>query len=112
MNHDRELYERVAAALDHCKDASTDGLHHTLNVHGACMWIDTSGELPHWTGDDHVDRMLAEPICAGCAVQAECLEWEFRTAGDATTGIWGPLAEQDRRAAYAAWLQRRDGGDA
>jgi WhiB family redox-sensing transcriptional regulator len=73
------------------------------------MWVDASTEKPTSTGGKTTDRELAASICAGCPVTGECLELEFRTAGSTTLGVWGALAEEDRRAAYLAWLQRRDG---
>jgi WhiB family transcriptional regulator, redox-sensing transcriptional regulator len=61
-------------------------------------------------GDNVTDRELAAKICADCPVADECLELEFRTTGLITLGVWGALAEDDRQAAYLAWVQRRDGG--
>jgi WhiB family redox-sensing transcriptional regulator len=43
-------------------------------------------------------------------VSDECLELEFRADGFTTLGVWGALAEDDRRAIYLAWLQRREEG--
>jgi WhiB family redox-sensing transcriptional regulator len=74
------------------------------------MWIGLSVEEPTWTGDKATDRELAAKICAGCPVADECLELEFRSTGLTTLGVWGALAEDDRRATYLAWLQRREGG--
>lgn len=73
------------------------------------MWIDVGTEKPTWMDDKTTDRELAANICAGCPVADECLELEFRTAGFTTLGVWGALAENDRRATYLAWLQRREG---
>jgi WhiB family transcriptional regulator, redox-sensing transcriptional regulator len=42
-------------------------------------------------------------------VAGECLEWELRTAGYATEGMWGLLATKDRRRVFLSWVQRRDG---
>ena len=74
------------------------------------MWLDVSADQPMWTGDMMTDRQLAAIICAGCPVVDECLELEFRSTGLTTLGVWGALAEDDRRAIYLAWLQRREGG--
>jgi hypothetical protein len=76
------------------------------------MWIDVSAEEPTWINDQATDRELAANICAGCPVPDECLELEFRTAGFTTVGVWGGLAEDDRRATYLAWSRRRQGESA
>lgn len=99
-----------AADLDVVADVPTDALASRLTADGTCMWVRTTGTEPQWTGDDRADRALAAPICAGCPVQRECLELELRTFGYATTGVWGPLSEDDRRVVYLAWSQRRDEG--
>jgi WhiB family transcriptional regulator, redox-sensing transcriptional regulator len=52
------------------------------------------------------DRELAARLCAGCPVQRECLEFELRTAGAETVGVWGGLSEDDRRALHAVWRAR------
>jgi WhiB family redox-sensing transcriptional regulator len=101
-------FERVAAQLDECESTPDDALEHAVRYQGACGWLDTSGEIPEWTGDDRADRELAAPICAGCPVRRECLEWEFRTHGYAIAGVWGPLDAADRRAVYLHWLDRRE----
>jgi WhiB family redox-sensing transcriptional regulator len=73
---------------------------------GQCMWAFTCGDPPELTGIDTVDRELAARLCAACPVQDECLELELRTAGEQTAGVWGALAEDDRRALYPHWRQR------
>lgn len=110
MNHEEGFADEIAAELDRCEEISIDELHEVVTGNGTCMWLATSGQSPAWTGDDRTDRMLAVPICAGCPVWRECLELEFRQAGYATTDVWGPLPASDRRAVFAAWLERRDGG--
>lgn len=37
----------------------------------------------------------AKLVCAGCPVQAECLDWSL--AYDIRFGIWGGLTEEQRR---------------
>lgn len=86
---EEELGE-VVADLDRVKDVPTGELFAALSRSGACLWLRTSGAEPRWTGDDRADRALVAPICGGCPVRRECLEWEFRTAGHATRGVWGP----------------------
>jgi WhiB family redox-sensing transcriptional regulator len=73
---------------------------------GACMWPNAADEVPAWLDDELTDRELAARICGGCPVQDECLEWELRTAGDRTVGVWGALSDDDRRALYPYWLRR------
>jgi WhiB family redox-sensing transcriptional regulator len=99
----------VAAALDAVGDVPTEVLMSRLSWDGTCMWVRTTGTEPQWTGNDTVDRGMAAPICAACPVQRECLEFDFRSFGDTTAGIWGPLDPDDRQAVYIAWLER-DGG--
>ncbi|MBB5800792.1 WhiB family redox-sensing transcriptional regulator [Saccharothrix ecbatanensis] len=105
-----DFYERVAADLDGCAELADDQLAHAVRNRGLCGWLSTSGEYPEWTGDFRSDRELAARVCAACPVQRECLEWEFRTRGHATAGVWGPLPEDERRAVYECWEERRDGG--
>jgi WhiB family transcriptional regulator, redox-sensing transcriptional regulator len=107
--NEHEFYDGMAWDLDVLQEVSSEVLFHRVSRDGACMWVRTIGAEPQWTGDDAADRELAAPICAGCSVQRECMELEFRSAGYATAGVWGPLGEQDRRAVYLAWLARRAG---
>lgn len=111
MSRDEEFCERIAADLDECASVPDEALVEAVRRRGVCGWLNASGELPDWTGDDRADRALAAPICAGCPIQRECLELEFRTHGYATSGVWGPLDEDDRRAVFMRWLDRRDGSD-
>lgn len=108
--NDEEFFEEVAARLDDLQEVPTELLFELVTREGACMWIDVGTAAPMWTGDKVTDRELAATICEGCPVADECLELEFRTAGLITLGVWGALAEDDRQAAYLAWLQRREGG--
>ncbi|HEV2780208.1 MAG TPA: WhiB family transcriptional regulator [Actinophytocola sp.] len=110
-NHEEEFHERVAADLDRFADLSTSRLHDAVSRQGLCQWLYTSGEVPAWSGDDRADRVTAARICAECPVAGECLEWELRTAGYATDGVWGLLAADDRRRVFLSWVQRRDGGE-
>jgi WhiB family redox-sensing transcriptional regulator len=111
MNNE-EFFEEVAARLDHLEGVPIDQLCDLVRREGACMWIDVGAAQPMWTGDKMTDRKLAAIICAGCPVADECLEQEFRTVGPTSLAVWGALAEDDRQAAYLAWLQRRQGGSA
>ncbi|MCK2240188.1 MULTISPECIES: WhiB family transcriptional regulator [unclassified Crossiella] len=104
-----ELFDQVAAELDVFEPVPDEELADAVRRSGSCGWLNTSGDMPEWTGDDRADRELAAPICAACPVRRECLEWEFRTHGYAQAGVWGALAEDDRRAVFLRWLDRRDG---
>jgi WhiB family redox-sensing transcriptional regulator len=108
--NDEKIFEEVAARLDDLERAPIGTLFDLVTREGACMRIDVGTQEPTWTGNEVTDREVAATICAGCPVADECLELEFRTAGLTTLGVWGALAEDDRRAAYLAWLQRREGG--
>lgn len=70
------------------------------------MWVFSAGDLPSWQDHELTDRELAALLCAGCPVPDECLELELRLAGQHTVGVWGALAEDDRRALHPHWLQR------
>jgi WhiB family redox-sensing transcriptional regulator len=108
---DEEFFEEIAARLDDFKEVPIGTLLHLVTRDGTCMWIDVGIGKPMWTESKATDRDLAAHICAGCPVVDECLELDFRTAGTTTLGVWGALAEDDRRATYLAWLRRRGGGD-
>jgi WhiB family transcriptional regulator, redox-sensing transcriptional regulator len=108
--NDEEMFEEVAARLDDLDGVPIGTLFDLVTREGAGMWIYVGTQEPTWTGNKMTDRELAATICAGCPVTEECLELEFRTTGLTTLGVWGALAEDDRRAAYLAWLQRREGG--
>ena len=74
---------------------------------GRCISEVTSGEPPGGleparSGPASPDRDLAAWLCVGCSVRAECAEFELRTAGANTAGVWGGLAEDDRRELHAA----------
>jgi WhiB family redox-sensing transcriptional regulator len=105
-----QFYDLVAADLDQFADVSTDQLHDAVSHEGLCQWLYTSGNPPAWSGDDRTDRERAARICAGCPVAGECLEWELRTAGYATDGVWGLVDAEDRRRVFLSWSDRRDGG--
>jgi WhiB family redox-sensing transcriptional regulator len=48
------------------------------------------------TGPAAMQVEAAKAVCAGCSVREECLEWAIRTGQD--SGVWGGLAEEERRA--------------
>jgi WhiB family redox-sensing transcriptional regulator len=110
--NDEEFFEELAARLDDLEEAPIVTLSDLVTREGACMGINFGTEEPTSMDDKVTDRELAATICARCPVPDECLELEFRTAGLTTLGVWGALAEDDRRAAYLARLQRREGRSA
>jgi len=48
------------------------------------------------TGPAAVQAEVAKAVCAHCTVRDECLEWALTTGQD--SGVWGGLAEEERRA--------------
>ena len=105
MSADDPRAER-AAELDDLADVPDDVLSGLVERHGRCLWEITHGDPPTWVGEDSPDQQLAGWLCAGCAVRRECLEFELRTAGEHTVGVWGGLTEDDRRALHAVWRAR------
>ena len=96
----------IAWQLDRLRWVPRDVLDVLVRRDGACMWPAASDDQPEWLDEAADDRQLAARICAGCPVQDQCLELEFREAGETTTGVWGALSEDDRRAVYPHWLAR------
>lgn len=96
----------IAWRLDRLRWVPTDVLGEITARHGRCMDAYTTGDPPDWIGHEQTDRALAARLCARCPVQDECLELELRTAGENTVGVWGALADTDRRALFPHWQQR------
>jgi WhiB family transcriptional regulator, redox-sensing transcriptional regulator len=108
-DHPTPDFERRAAELDPLARVPTEFLLDLVEECGTCWWEVMSGDPPSISDDEVMpDRALAARMCAGCPVQSECLEQELRTAGAATTGVWGGLCEVDRRALHTVWRARRD----
>jgi WhiB family redox-sensing transcriptional regulator len=101
---------RIVEGLDRLKHVPTEVLSEIFHRDGLCLWLITEGDPPELTGEDTPDREMAARLCAGCPVQAECLELELRTAGPNTVGVWGALPQQDRRALYPLWRARGHDG--
>jgi WhiB family redox-sensing transcriptional regulator len=99
-------WELDAAELDDLAPVPTEVLSELVVRYGACLWEITSGDPPAWSGHGPPDRELALRLCASCPVRRECLEFELRTAGADTVGVWGGLNEDDRRALHAIWAVR------
>ncbi len=98
----------IAWRLDRLRWVPRDVLAEIVWQNGACVLVDVEGDPPTWLDNEHEDRALAARLCAGCPVQDECLELELRLAGDQTTGVWGALSDDERRALYPHWLSRGD----
>jgi WhiB family redox-sensing transcriptional regulator len=96
----------IAWRLDRLRWVPRDVLGEIVMDRGTCVWAYTDGDPPQLTGNELTDRGLALWLCSHCPVQDECLELELRTAGANTTGVWGALNEQDRRALYPHWRER------
>jgi WhiB family redox-sensing transcriptional regulator len=101
-----ERRERDAAELDGLAAVPDEVLSDLVARYGFCLWEITSGDPSPWSGEGSPDRELAARLCAGCPVRRECLEFELRTAGADTVGVWGGLNENDRRALHAIWTVR------
>lgn len=103
-----EFYEVIAANLDRFAAVPDEVLLEIVTRDGRCLWlVPGDDEVPEWHGEALTDRELAARLCAECPAQLACLEWELRTVGAATVGVWGGLSQDDRRALFPVWLARR-----
>jgi len=100
-------YAAMAARLDRWQQVPTEVLTTVVVRRGLCLWGLWPAAEPDWEDCAPSNRMLAQRLCAGCPVIDECLELELRTAGASTTGVWGALAEDDRRVLHPIWQRRR-----
>jgi WhiB family redox-sensing transcriptional regulator len=100
-------YEVMAAGLDRWQEVPTEVLRDVVMRRGLCLWTLWPAQEPDWDSD----RELAKRLCAGCPVINQCLELDLRTSGACTTGVWGALTEDDRRALYPIWRRRRQHHD-
>lgn len=105
--HDNPEYGAMAARLDRLQEVPTEVLNTTVVLNGLCLWGLWPAAEPDWEDCAPSDRALAERLCEGCPVIDQCLELDLRTAGASTTGVWGALAEDDRRALHPAWQHHR-----
>ena len=101
-------YDEMAVDLDRYAEVPTDVLVELVTRDGLCFWAFDRADMPELSGEDTPDRELAAGLCAGCPVIGECLELELRTSGPDTVGVWGALADTDRRAVHQVWQQRRN----
>ncbi len=104
-------YDAIAARLDRWRQVPTDVLTTVVVRGGPCFWRLWPAEEPDWDDCAPSDRELAVRLCAGCSVIDQCRELDLRTAGADTTGVWGALAEGDRRALHRIWQRRRQQHD-
>lgn len=99
----------IAWRLDRLRRVPLSVLVDLVQQDGACMRPTATDEQPPWMTDHMDDRELATRLCGGCPVRDVCLELDLRTAGQDTVGVWGELTDDDRRALYPHWVQRRTG---
>jgi WhiB family redox-sensing transcriptional regulator len=106
---DTRDYEAMAAGLDRWQQVPTDVLTTVVMRRGLCLWGLWPAQEPDWDDCAPSDRELAARLCAGCPVIDQCREMDLRLAGACTTGVWGALAEDDRRLLHRVWQRRRQG---
>lgn len=99
-------YAALAARLDWLQSVPTKVLTTSVVLSGLCLLELWPPVEPDWDGCAPSDRALAERLCEGCPVIDQCLELDLRTVGASTTGVWGALAEDDRRALHRIWRKR------
>ncbi|MDQ2882681.1 MAG: WhiB family transcriptional regulator [Actinomycetota bacterium] len=104
---DTPEYAAMAARLDRLQQVPTDVLTTVVVRRGLCLWGLWPAQEPDWEDCAPSDRALAQRLCEGCPVIDQCLELELRAAGATTTGVWGALPEDDRRALHRAWQTDR-----
>ena len=97
----------MATRLDRLQQVPTDVLTTVVVRRGLCLWGLWPAQEPDWENCAPSDRALAQRLCEGCPVIDQRLELELRTAGVSSTGVWGALPEDDRRALHRGWQQRR-----
>lgn len=107
---DENYWQQRAASLDWLADVPDVVLIDMVLRDCQCAWIFDPGEVPEPSGEDEPDRELAARLCAGCPAMDACLELDLRIYGPRTTGVFGAMPEQDRRALYPHWAARRSRG--
>ena len=77
-------------------------------------WLDEAACLGHDTADffpDGVDKSAprqvaaAKRVCSRCPVRDRCLTWSLKI--EAGHGVWGGLAEEERRSLHRREERRR-----
>jgi WhiB family transcriptional regulator, redox-sensing transcriptional regulator len=65
-------------------------------LRAACLDADPELFFPEGTSGPALEEAArAKVVCAGCLVQARCLDWAL--ANGVAFGIWGGRTEQERR---------------
>jgi WhiB family transcriptional regulator, redox-sensing transcriptional regulator len=100
-------YEALAAGLDRWHLVPIEVLQEVVTLHGLCLGGLWPEEEPDWDDCAPSDRALAARLCKECPVIYQCLELDLRIDGPCTTGVWGALPEDDRRALHPIWQRRR-----
>lgn len=83
----------------------TDLLASRLGRSGLCRGANDDRAFPDERGIPSEDAAYAQELCAGCPVQAECLEFALRTEKTGrygAFGIWGGTTPDQRRAMIRA----------
>ncbi len=72
----------------------------------ACRDSDPTLFFPVGTTGPALDQIAeAKRICAGCAVQDDCLQYALESNQEA--GVWGGYPEDERRRLRKRWLAER-----
>lgn len=76
------------------------------------MWADRAACRDHEDADTFFDdeflmRQVALPICGGCPVKSECLEFALDRGMD--DGVWGGMMPKDRALLRRRMRRRRAG---
>lgn len=72
----------------------------------ACRDTDPDLFFPVGTTGAAVDQIAAaKTVCQSCAVRSECLDFALLTNQD--SGVWGGLAEDERRKLRRSWTKAR-----
>ena len=100
-------YEALAAGLDRWQQVPIEVLQEVVTLNGLCLGGIWPAEEPGWDDCAPSDRALATRLCQGCPVIDQCIELDLRIDGPCTTGVWGALPEDDRRALHPIWQRRR-----
>jgi WhiB family redox-sensing transcriptional regulator len=75
-------------------------------VRAACCDVDPDLFFPVGVTGPAVGQIAAaKAVCAGCSVQAECLEFAISTNQE--YGVWGGASEEERRVMRRAWRARQ-----
>ena len=71
-----------------------------------CRDVDPGLFFPSGASGESAEQIQhAKDICNKCSVKAECLDFALRA--NQTTGIWGGIAEDERRRLRRQWLAAR-----